>query len=660
MKLFTPGQQSAALRLKRAVFGALAPMLTMCCLLLVAGEAQAQTTYANTTASATDGIDDVVTPCSAPLIRTFVVSTSSTVTDVDIGVLLAHTYRGDLIMRLRSPVGTVVTFNNQTGENAQNFNILVSDEAASSLAGDFGTYTATGTTITPPYAATRSPSSPLSAFDGENAAGTWQLEICDNAAFDSGTFYRAHLIITSTAAANVDLSLTKTASNPSPTPGSPIAYTLTVTNAASSNQAATVVVQDTLPAGFTFTGWSGDGSYDTGSGQWTVGAVPVGGSASITITGTVNATAGTTVTNIAEIIIAPFDPDSTPNNAAPGEDDYAAMSFTVASGRTAGTPPNFVCPTGQTSFDWDLQGWPPGSTNNNFTIATLGTVNVAISNPAVWMNVPLFGGQSPIRQNVMTGGLSPSEISLIQIIDFATSTEVATTIISLPVAVPAARFTIFDVDFNNGQFADRVRVTATYNGVSVPVTLTNGVANYVVGDQAFGDILSADGSADGNVVVTINQPVDVISIEYGNHSLSPSDPGGQAITLHDITFCQPDATVVLVKSHEITSIPANAGPLPFHIPGAVLRTCLLLSNSGSAAVTNANVSDTLPANVTYVPGSLRFGPTCASATSVEDDDATGADEAPEGAAFASGVITATVSSLAAGATRALTFDVTLN
>jgi uncharacterized repeat protein (TIGR01451 family) len=625
--------------------------------------AQTVTTYSNTTASAANGVNETATPCATPLIRTFTVGTSYSVGDVDIAVLLAHTYRGDLVMTLQSPSGTRVTFNNQTGGGADNYNAIVSDQAASGLGVDTANHTVTGAASAPPYQFTRSGSALLSAFDGQNASGTWQLEICDNANADSGTFYRADLIITSApVVTGADLSLTKTVSNATPAAGSSVSWTLTVRNAANSSLAATgVQVRDILPAGFTFTSATGTGSYNSGTGIWTVGTVAIGGTATLTINGTVSASAGNPVTNVAEISASGVsDPDSTPNNGNSSEDDYATRTFVVAGSRLAGTPPAFSCPALQTNVDWDGQAWAAGSLNNNYTITNLGVVNFALTNQGSWTNNATYGGQSPTRQNVVTGGIAVPEFSIFQLIDFGSVSQVSTTTITLPVAVTAARFTIFDVDYNAGQFADRIRVTASYNGGSVPVTLTNGVSNYVVGNQAFGDVTSADTSANGNVVVTIAQPVDTIVIEYGNHALAPADPGGQAIALHDIIMCQPNGTIVMDKSSQIVSVPAAAGTDPFHIPGAVVRYCLLLTNTGSATATNTAISDTLPATVTYNPGTLRYGPTCANATSMEDDDAAGGDEAPEGAAFNAGVVTGTVGSLQGGTSRALTFDVTVN
>ena len=113
-------------------------------------------------------------------------------------------------------------------------------------------------------------------------------------------------------------------SNASPAFGTSINYVLSVTNASGSALTATgVTVQDTLPAGFSFTGASGFGSYNSITGVWTVGSIAAGTTRTLTISGTVAATAGATVTNVAEVSASSvFDFDSTPGNGAAGEDDY--------------------------------------------------------------------------------------------------------------------------------------------------------------------------------------------------------------------------------------------------------------------------------------------------------------------------------------------------
>jgi uncharacterized repeat protein (TIGR01451 family) len=130
-----------------------------------------------------------------------------------------------------------------------------------------------------------------------------------------------------TPAGTADLSLTKTVDDPVPNVGSNVVFTLTVTNAGPSDGTG-VTVEDVLPAGYSFVGASGPGSYDSGTGVWTVGTVAAAGSIALDITATVNP-AGP-YDNAAQILTAnETDPDSTPGNGtANGEDDAATITPT--------------------------------------------------------------------------------------------------------------------------------------------------------------------------------------------------------------------------------------------------------------------------------------------------------------------------------------------
>ncbi len=124
-----------------------------------------------------------------------------------------------------------------------------------------------------------------------------------------------------------DLSLTKTVSNPSPTLNQQVTFTITVNNAGP-DVATGVRVTDQLPAEFTFASdMASIGDYNETTGIWTVGTVPVGTPAILTILGTVSSTAPQT--NTAQITAADqLDPNSTPNNNAAGEDDQASVTLT--------------------------------------------------------------------------------------------------------------------------------------------------------------------------------------------------------------------------------------------------------------------------------------------------------------------------------------------
>lgn len=124
-----------------------------------------------------------------------------------------------------------------------------------------------------------------------------------------------------------DLSLTKTVSDSTPTLNQQVTFTITVNNAGP-DLATNVQVTDQLPAGFTFASdMASIGDYNETTGIWTIGSIPVGTPAILTIVGTVNST--TPQTNTAQITAADqFDLDSMPGNDVLGEDDQASVTLT--------------------------------------------------------------------------------------------------------------------------------------------------------------------------------------------------------------------------------------------------------------------------------------------------------------------------------------------
>jgi uncharacterized repeat protein (TIGR01451 family) len=121
-----------------------------------------------------------------------------------------------------------------------------------------------------------------------------------------------------------DLSLTKSVDNATPNVGANVIFTLTVSNAGPS-AASGVEVTDLLPTGYTYVSDDGGGAYVSGTGVWTVGALANGASDTLNITATVNV-AGVYL-NASEVTAAnESDPDSTPANGNPAEDDYAEQA----------------------------------------------------------------------------------------------------------------------------------------------------------------------------------------------------------------------------------------------------------------------------------------------------------------------------------------------
>ncbi len=124
-----------------------------------------------------------------------------------------------------------------------------------------------------------------------------------------------------------DLSLTKTVDVATPTVGDAVTFTVTVRNAGPDATDA-VAVLDRLPAGYAFVSAApSQGSYDAVTGRWTLGTLPSGTAATLTVMATVRP-AGP-YTNTAEIVASSQpDPDSTPGNGVAGEDDQDSATTT--------------------------------------------------------------------------------------------------------------------------------------------------------------------------------------------------------------------------------------------------------------------------------------------------------------------------------------------
>lgn len=136
---------------------------------------------------------------------------------------------------------------------------------------------------------------------------------------------QASVFVTATL---IDLELSKSVSNPTPDLGSDVTFTITTRNEGPS-AATGVVVGDVLPTGLDYVSDTSGGAYDATSGRWTVGTLPAGGSASISITVAVASALPTT--NTAEVIEADQgDADSTPANGVASEDDRALASVVPA------------------------------------------------------------------------------------------------------------------------------------------------------------------------------------------------------------------------------------------------------------------------------------------------------------------------------------------
>ncbi len=128
-------------------------------------------------------------------------------------------------------------------------------------------------------------------------------------------------------APQADLAVLKTVDNSLPNEGDTITYTVTLTNNGP-DDATGIIVDDQLPAGLSLsTAIPSPGTYDDGTGNWSVGNLTSGSNATLTLLATVDSgTAGNTIINTAAVTTSgQNDPD--------GGNDADSATLTVA-----GTP----------------------------------------------------------------------------------------------------------------------------------------------------------------------------------------------------------------------------------------------------------------------------------------------------------------------------------
>ncbi|SNR50742.1 proprotein convertase P-domain-containing protein, partial [Lutibacter flavus] len=151
-----------------------------------------QTAYTfNNTISGT--ILDNSTSATA-LVRTFNVTDNFTINDINVGFNTTHTWRGDIVATLTSPLGTVVNLITSSNDSDDNYDILLDDNGTGTL--DNGTNDNTAS----PYYTRSVDLNVLTNFEGQNSLGTWTLRIWDVVSLDTGTFNRAQLQFLGTAA----------------------------------------------------------------------------------------------------------------------------------------------------------------------------------------------------------------------------------------------------------------------------------------------------------------------------------------------------------------------------------------------------------------------------------------------------------------------------
>lgn len=433
-----------------------------------------------------------------------------------------------------------------------------------------------------------------------------------------------------------DISLTKTVSNATPNVGDNVTFTITASNAGP-NSANNVTVGDTLPAGVTYVSDTpSQGSYNDGTGVWTVGTIANGGTATLQIVASVDSTGAKT--NTAQVTAADeADPNSTPNNSIPTEDDQddavvtpqvvdlsltkivsnatpnvgnnvtftvtasnggpdAATNVTVADTLPAGT--TFVSSTpSQGTYSSATGVWTVGTIANagNATLQIVATVNSigTKTNTAQVRSVDQADSDSTPNNSVPTEDDQASVSLTPQIADLSLTKTVSN---ATPNVGDNVTFTITTSNAGpdaatNVSVSDLLPTGMTF----VSSTPSQGTYNSTTGVWTVGTIASGS-----NASLQIVATVATIGIKTNTAQVRGADQADVDSTPNNSLAGEDDqASVSLtpqIADLSLIKTVSNATPNV----GANVTFTLTLANAGPNSATGVTVTDQLPTGLTFV------------------------------------------------------------
>ena len=427
---------------------------------------------------------------------------------------------------------------------------------------------------------------------------------------------------------SVDLFVTKSVDDGTPNEGGTIQYTVVLGNSGPNN-ATNVQVTDVLPAGVTFVSSSAtQGIYSSGTGIWSVGSVANGSSKTLTITATVNAgTNGTTIVNSAAVTAsdqadsnAGNDGDSagitvqsvdvavtkTVDDASPSEGGTINYSVVVANaGPDAATnvAVTDVLPAGVTFVSsaatqgayvsgtgvWSVAGLASGAADTLTITATVdaGTGGTTIGNTATLTGSDQADGNAANDSDSADISVQAADLALVKSVDDAAPNEGGTINYSIVVT-------------NNGP--DATTNVAVTDVLPAGVTFVSSAATqgtYVSGTGIWSLAGLAPAASD---TLTITATVDA-----GTNGTTIVN--GASITASDQPDNNPadnsDSASLTVQSVDLQIVKSVNNPTPNE--GGGVNYSVVLTNNGPNAATAIQVTDVLPAGVTYVSSSATSG-----------------------------------------------------
>lgn len=409
-----------------------------------------------------------------------------------------------------------------------------------------------------------------------------------------------------------DLAIAKQTSDPAPSVGDTVVFTITLFNGGP-NVATNVTVQDTLPAGYSFVSATpSQGTYVPGTGVWSVGTVTTGTPQTLTITATVSSPGPPG--NTASISHSDqFDPNVSNNtdttstdalqadlfllksvsNAHPNVGDKVTFTITLIDNGPAtatGVSVQDSLPAGLTFFSatpsqgtyvsgsgaWSVGTVAAGASATLTIIATVVSPNAATNTASV---------SASDRFDPVTGNNSGSATVTPQVADLHVTKQVDN---SSPNVGDQVTFTI-TLTNAGADTATGVRVND-----SLPAGLTFVSANPSQGTYNPGTGLWDVGTlgTGGPATLTITATVTSASQGVNTATISHSDQ-------FDSNVGNNNASAIETPQQADLSLTKTTSDIPPNVPNQFTFT-ITVANAGPDTATGVQVTDTLPAGAGFV------------------------------------------------------------
>ena len=421
-----------------------------------------------------------------------------------------------------------------------------------------------------------------------------------------------------------DIAVTKTVSNPTPNFGSNVTFTVTATNNGPAS-ATGLQLTDQLPAGLTYVSStvSGVTTYNSLSGVWTIGLLPNTSTATLTITATVNTNAPATNTatktaeneadstaadDTASVTITPVAADvaisKTVSNSVPNQGTNVTFTVTATNNGPSGATGvvvsdplpaglTFISATPSLAYNSGTGVWTVGTLANggSQTLSIVATVtgNTAVTNTAT--------KSAEVQPDPVSGNDTASATVTGQAADIAVLKTV-----SNPTPNVGSNVVFVITATNNGPSnATGVEITDTLPAGLTLVSFTPTAGSYVPATGIWHIGPLANGANQTlSIVATVNTTTAITNTATRTAGNQP-DPNA-ANDSSSATVTGQLADIAITKSVD--------NPVPDF--GTNVTFNLTATNNGPSSATGVQVTDALPAGLTFVSASASGATTYSS------------------------------------------------